>query len=656
VNRALKFDRARNLFKPGVNNIPALFHCIDSMLLFGFALTGAIGLYVPFAYLLVGLAECLSSYWMTRRAARLNISDTYQDYRHLITCGVVLMFLALNPQIGFFFMMGLFMVCGVSINLPARQFVLTWLGSTIGIALIMAPHRDISWMPQSNTAQRILVWLSYSAGLARCALLEAFNRATRVSLRERSLALGHSNAKLQHQATHDALTGLPNRVLFSERLRQAALEGHPFAVCVLDLDRFKIVNDSLGHSVGDALLSFVAQRLRNATRGGDTVARAGGDEFLLLLREVSSTEEIEILAKRWMQALAEPCRVHDTTIHVSPSIGIARSPSDGTDEKALLARADEAMYYAKQSGRNTFRLYDAHTMGFSSERFVIETELRDALQEPQFVLHYQPKMDVVSGETRSVEALIRWEHPTRGRMQPEQFISIAEESGLILPVGAWVIGEACRQARQWQLQGMPFLRIAVNVSPKQFRQPNFVSIVRDALARNELDAYYLELELTEATLMLNTEKSVATLESLSRLGVIVAIDDFGMGGSNMSFLKRLPIDKLKIDRSFVRDLHTNTEDASIVQAIIALAHGHCLKVVAEGVESLEQFELLKHMGCDQYQGSLRSAAVSAAEIELFMESARNNATAIDPHAGRTLSKLACLPGGTVDGDVRAGNE
>jgi diguanylate cyclase (GGDEF)-like protein len=644
MKRAIDIRNARKLFRPGVNNLPALSHFIDASLLLGFALTGMISLYIPFAYLGVGLSECLTSYWLQRRAERLNVPNTYQNYRHLIACAIVLTFLALNPQIGFFFIIVLFMVYGASINLPALQFARTWLVCAVGIALIMAPHQDVSWMPQSTTAQRILVWLSSSAGLARCALLGAFNRALRVSLRDHSLALGHSNARLQHQATHDALTGLPNRVLFSERLRQAVDDSHPFAVCVLDLDRFKIVNDSLGHGAGDDLLTVVAQRLRNTTRSGDTVARAGGDEFLLLLREVTSVQEIELLATRWMQALAEPCHVQETTIHVSPSIGIARAPNDGTEERVLLARADEAMYHAKQSGRNTYRLYDTETMGFSSERFVIETELRYALDKSQFELCYQPKMDVVSGEVRSVEALIRWNHPTRGRMMPAEFIAIAEESGLILPIGDWVVAEACRQARQWQLQGMPFLRISVNVSPKQFRQPHFTQIVREALAKNELDASYLEIELTEATLMINAEKSVTTLELLSRLGVIVAIDNFGVGGSNMSFLKRLPIDKLKIDRSFVSDLHASSEDASIVRAIVTLAHGHSLKVVAEGVESPDQLELLKHIGCDQYQGSLRSAAVSAAEIELFMESARINAAAIESQTGRTLSKLARLAG------------
>jgi diguanylate cyclase (GGDEF)-like protein len=442
-----------------------------------------------------------------------------------------------------------------------------------------------------------------------------------VETRDRSLAL--VNAELRHQATHDALTGMPNRTLFTDLLANAVHRGRPFAVGVLDLDRFKVINDSLGHAAGDDLLRLVAQRLASSTRAEDAVARAGGDEFLLLLQDIGSREAIEPHAVRWMEALSAPYRIQDTELHVSPSIGFARYPADAANGQELLARADEAMYHAKQSGRNMFHLFDTQVTSFSRARLVIESELRRAIGNSELFLHYQPRVEIATDEVQSVEALLRWGHPARGTVMPGDFIAIAEDTGLILPIGEWVIREACRQARNWRNEGVSCPRVAVNVSPQQFRQPTFCAMVRDALESNSLDPAMLEIELTEATLMTNAAKSVAMLEQLHELGVVLAIDDFGTGYSSMSYLQRFPIDYLKVDRSFVRDLDFNPNDVSIVRAVISLAHGLGLKVVAEGVESGEQLALLRRLGCDEYQGFFRSAAVAPGDVPSLMLPARS---------------------------------
>jgi diguanylate cyclase (GGDEF)-like protein len=455
------------------------------------------------------------------------------------------------------------------------------------------------------------------------------------------------NAKLQYQATHDALTDLPNRVLFMDRLDReiahAERDGHLFAVLLLDLDRFKQINDSLGHGAGDQLLGEVARRLSGAVREVDTVARIGGDEFLLLIADARDQSDLAAVATKIGKVLGEPFRVGSAELHTSASIGISVYPADGTAGDDLVLRADEAMYFAKQSGRNSYQFFNRTMSVFSQDRLDLENDLRRALPMNQFEVHYQPKSDVASGRVNSVEALLRWRHPTRGLVSPAEFIPLAEENGLILSIGGWVLREACRQARGWQRMGLPFLRVAVNVSPVQFRQSNFLQAVRTALLDFDLEPQYLEIELTETTVMDNAESSVQILEELSRMGVVVSIDDFGTGYSSMSYLRRFPIDKLKIDRSFISDLTTNSADSSIVQAIISLAHSLRLKVVAEGVETAEQLERLREMGCDQYQGFFRSAAVPAAEIEESIRSSIEAADQFDDTAFTvTQSRLAAF--------------
>jgi len=460
------------------------------------------------------------------------------------------------------------------------------------------------------------------------------------------LRLEQANADLQHQANHDALTGLPNRVLFLDRLEReiarAERDGrHAFAVMVVDLDRFKVINDTLGHGPGDQLLIQIAQRLSLAVRAVDTVARTGGDEFLLLITGVQAPADAAVIATKIVSQLDDSFSINATEVHSTASVGISVYPKDGTDAESLVAHADEAMYFAKQSGRNGFQFFSPGMSVFSLERLDLERDLRRALPLKQFEVHYQPKIDIASGRMNSVEALLRWRHPTRGLVGPNDFIPLAEESGLMFAIGEWVLRESCRQARQWQDEGLPFLRIAVNISPIHFLQPKFLGIVRAALADHDLEPRYLEIELTETTVMDHAESSIRILEELSRMGVLVSIDDFGTGYSSMSYLRRFPIDKLKIDRSFIKDLTSSADAASIVKAIISLAHSLRLKVVAEGVETAEQLERLRELACDQYQGFFRSAAVLPGEIHKFLEPVSEAARlAVQRMFMETQSKLA----------------
>jgi diguanylate cyclase (GGDEF)-like protein len=629
---------------------------VDALLLLGFALAGTIARYIPAAYLLAGLSESGLFLYLASRCSRARIGVQSLIFPRLIAATALqLTFMMLVPQIGFYFVTVLFIVYGFgSLGITALQSVVTWSAVAAVTAILLLHGTSTDWIPQSSLAERALVWMCFVTTLGRSILLGVLGRSLRLHLQKRGSELAESvgelrdrdqrleliNAELQHQATHDALTGLANRVLFAARLEQAIADQRSFAICVLDLDRFKVINDSLGHGAGDSLLKLVGRRLLSTTRSQDSVARAGGDEFLLLLRDVESPEAVEKLVSRWMTALSEPFRIQGAELHISPSIGIARYPIDAIDGEELLARADEAMYQAKQNGRNMFRFFDAEVMGFSRERLAIEADLRQALASSQFQLRYQPKVEIATGAIRSVEALLRWEHPTRGEVSPSEFVPVAEDTGLILPIGDWVLREACRQARAWQVQGLPFLRVAVNISPSQFRQNAFPSMVHEALDIYSLDPSYLEIELTEATLMSNAERSVTVLEQLSRLGVVVAIDDFGTGYSSMTYLQRFPIDKLKIDRSFVRDLDSNPDDASIVRAIISLAHGLRLKVVAEGVETAAQLDMLRRMGCDQYQGFLRSPAVPAGDVAALL--GPRQAAIEGSRTERTFSKLARL--------------
>jgi diguanylate cyclase len=434
----------------------------------------------------------------------------------------------------------------------------------------------------------------------------------------RTRGLEAANHQLRHLATHDALTGLPNRVLLDDRLSQAIVHadhsGQPFAIMVLDLDRFKLINDSLGHRAGDELLNRVATRLRGVVGDIDTVARVGGDEFVLVLPSTMLRAGAEKLAKSVIESVKAPMQIAGVDLHISTSVGIAFYPKDGAAPEALMAHADAAMYCAKQRGRNNLQCFEDGMDTATRERVKLESDLHQALLLQQFELNYQPKVDTATDYFHSAEALVRWRHPQRGTIMPEDFIPLAEECGLINGIGEWVLREACRQCKDWQREGLPPLRVAVNVSASQFRQGNLLAVIERALQDAGLDPGCLELELTESAVMTDPEESAHILGKLNEMGVLVSVDDFGTGYSSMSYLRRFPIDKLKIDRGFVKDLMTRADDASIVRAIISLAHSLRLKVVAEGVETPEQLDSLKSMGCDQYQGFHFSPPLTAAEF------------------------------------------
>jgi diguanylate cyclase (GGDEF)-like protein len=462
----------------------------------------------------------------------------------------------------------------------------------------------------------------------------------------RTQGLEAANKQLRYLATHDALTGLPNRVLMDDRLGQASKHadrhGQSFGLILLDLDRFKLVNDSLGHRAGDELLKEVAHRLKGVVREIDTVARLGGDEFVLIVSPGGEGgDNAKQMATRIIDVMQAPVRIAGVEIHTSPSIGVAFYPDDGATIELLLAHADAAMYCAKQRGRNNIQFFTPGMNTATQEKVKLESDLHFALEQKQLELHYQPKVNTATGVMHGAEALLRWRHPTRGNVPPAEFIPLAEECGLIGAIGAWVVREACRQARAWQVAGLPPLRVAVNLSASQFRQNNIVDTIRDALDQAGLEGRFLEVELTESAVMNDPEESIAILEKLSKMGVLVSVDDFGTGYSSMSYLRRFPIDKLKIDRGFISEVMSRPEDASIVRAIVSLAHSLKLKVVAEGVESIDQLEFLKTLGCDQYQGYYYSPALPAAKFEELVRSRRQAESELpESDAGRTHSKLA----------------
>ncbi|HUS07093.1 MAG TPA: EAL domain-containing protein [Bryobacteraceae bacterium] len=443
-------------------------------------------------------------------------------------------------------------------------------------------------------------------------IIELMAKSIGIAIDQRQLT-----TQLAYQAHHDALTGLPNRVLLKDRLDHAIVRANEndslLAVLFIDLDRFKQINDTLGHSVGDDLLKEVARKLQNALKPGHTLARMGGDEFTAILTDTESVEKAVETARTMLAALRAPHRVDSYELFVTASMGLSFYPYDGTDAATLLQNADAAMYVAKNSGKNDVHCFSAEGSAKALERLEMENYLRRALDNDEFQIHYQPQVEL-NGKLAGLEVLLVWDHPKMGRVSPGQFIPIAEESGMILPIGFWVLRKACEQAAQWQRDGYEPVRIAVNVSALQFGQSDFVNTVAEILSETGLAAGWLELELTESLVMRDVEQSVKRMSELRSLGIRITIDDFGTGYSSLSYLRRLPADALKIDQSFLREIELGPGSLPLIQTIVILAHNMGLSVTAEGVETTRQLELIREAGCDEAQGHYFGSPVESSDV------------------------------------------
>ncbi|QPF91051.1 bifunctional diguanylate cyclase/phosphodiesterase [Bradyrhizobium commune] len=503
-------------------------------------------------------------------------------------------------------------------------------GAAVGVMIYMSIEKDIFTAEFSELLQRLADNVSFA--------MENFDRAD-----EKNKA----DERIEYLASHDSLTNLPNRETFNGLLREAIetaqRHDHRFAVLFIDLDRFKVINDSLGHEAGDLLLLEVADRLRNALRAGDVVARLGGDEFVVILDQCGEIDDVQRISTELLAALGKPMELAGHECHTTASIGIAMYPANGADAQTLTKNADMAMYLAKEDGKNGYRFFSKEVKTQSIERLSLESALRRALEREQFSLHYQPKVDMATSQITGVEALLRWTHPDLGNISPAQFIPLAEETGLIVPIGRWVLKEACAQAMAWQRRGLLPLSMAVNLSPRQFVDEHLLQDVDEALAASGMSPVLLQLEVTESMMMRNVGRALKVLDAIQSRGIRLAIDDFGTGYSSMSLMKHFPIDTIKIDRSFVRDLPQDSEDQAIAQAIISMGKALGMTVVAEGVENAEQEAFLRTHGCDEMQGFLISKPLPARQVaELLRPMELLVAPPLQPEPDSAANEAAAL--------------
>ena len=502
----------------------------------------------------------------------------------------------------------------------------------IGIMLFISAEKDTFTVEFAELLQRLADNVAFA--------LENFDRAD-----EKKKA----DERIEYLASHDSLTGLPNREMFNGLLRHAIDNAHRherwLAVLFIDLDRFKVINDSLGHEVGDLLLVETARRLRGSLRASDVVARLGGDEFVVILEESEGADDVEKVAGDLLSILGQPLQLSGHECHTTASVGIAMYPANGRDAQTLTKNADMAMYLAKEDGKNAFRFFSKAVKAQSIERLALEAALRHALERDQLSLNYQPKVDLASGQITGVEALLRWTHPDLGAVSPTQFIPLAEEIGIIVPIGRWVLRQACAQNMAWQRSGLRPVSMAVNLSPRQFADKHLLQDIDEALAASGMSALLLQLEVTESMVMRHVGRAIKLLDEIQTRGIRLAIDDFGTGYSSMSLMKQFPIDTIKIDRSFVRDLPDDPEDQAIAHAIIRMGKALGMTVVAEGVETEEQLAFLRHHGCDQMQGYLFSKPLPAEKMVELLQS--------PPALASPPLQPAAAPGEATSGRERA---
>ncbi|QKE62929.1 EAL domain-containing protein [Aquipseudomonas campi] len=591
--------------------------------------------------LLIGLQTVLAQSWLNTvlvlLALILVLVGQQLNRRGATAAAIVLVLVSLTGlvTVSLWFSQGLY--SGVLLAYPAILIVAGMVASLrLFIGLLLSMLASVAGMTYASLSG-LLVFEPWPIGVGRminvscilvmCAmavwLLANDLRRTLLRLQQEIVRVKDSQASFTHLARHDALTNLPNRLLISDRMEQAIGQARRYkkrvALLFLDLDNFKTINDSLGHAAGDELLKEVALRLQGVMRDTDTVSRQGGDEFLMALADVDDPATISAMTTQVQAELARPFALKGMQIVTSISIGIALFPEDGDDFDTLLKHADMAMYQAKSAGRNGFCFFDAQMNADTRERLSLELDLRQALVRGEFVLHYQPIVDIHNGRLLAAEALVRWQHPVLGMIAPDRFIRVAEQSGLIVEIGEWVLNEACRQMMLWQAAGLPRFVVSVNLSAVQFRRGNLEALIGSALSRFGLNPSCLELELTESILLQDSAAFIDMLYRLKTLGVKLSIDDFGTGYSNLAYLQRFRVDKLKIDQSFVRTLLGNTQDQAIVTAIIQMAKSLNLLTTAEGIEDDSIRRLLAELGCDQGQGYLFARPLPAQEFMAFAQ-------------------------------------
>jgi len=565
----------------------------------------------------------LGLYLAFRTGLNLKFADPSLTGAQVLLANAVLMFAVYSFDQGRAMVLNLSLVVltfGV-FRFTTREFVKTALQILLFYALVI---NLLMWLkPETvNVYHEWFQWAGLACLLPLFAMIGGRISRLRERLRSSNEELRSALGAVRQMATHDHLTGLPNRVLFNEELQRALAraERHtrPVALFFMDLDRFKNINDTLGHQFGDRVLQEAAKCLAGCVREGDIIARLGGDEFVLLVEELGDPAALTEIARKLLAAVADLGRIDGQELNISLSIGICAYPADGRDAKTLLAGADIAMYRAKEQGRNGFCFYSVELQSHTPEKLALEAGLRHGLERQEFRIHYQPKIDMASGAITGVEALLRWQHPEKGLLLPEKFIYLAEETGLIIPIGLWTLREVCTRSRAWKEAGLPRMPVAVNLSACQFGQEQLVPQLAEIIRSTGIDPGILELEITESMVMHDPEQAVKLMHNLRAMGVRLTIDDFGTGYSSLGYLKRFPINSLKVDRSFVRDLPHSTDDIAITRAVIAMAHSLQMNVIAEGVELKEQFDVLRNEGCDEFQGYLCRPPLAEDELIRFI--------------------------------------